>query len=38
MVCLDSLGNLASQKEIDDAMSGSDKGRYDKSKNYQIII
>ena len=38
MVCLDSLGNLASQKEIDDAMSGSDKADMTRAKTIKSLF
>ena len=38
MVCLDSLGNLASQKEIDDALSGSDKADMTRAKTIKSLF
>jgi len=38
MVCLDSLGNLASQKEIEDAMSGSDKADMTRAKTIKSLF
>ena len=38
MVCLDSLGNLASQKEIDDAMSGSEKADMTRAKTIKSLF
>ena len=38
MVCLDSLGNLASQKEIDDAMSGSYKADMTRAKTIKSLF
>jgi RecA/RadA recombinase len=38
MVCLDSLGNLASQKEIDDALSGSEKADMTRAKTIKSLF
>ncbi len=38
LVCLDSAGNLATQKEIDDAMSGSDKADMTRAKFLKSIF
>lgn len=38
MLVLDSVGNLATQKEIDDAISGSDKADFSKAKNIKRMF